>query len=170
MSSVDASSVVSEQRLTTAGAASLFYALACDETAGQRPARLTEPALATWECFLGRLTATDLVALAFEAAAVLHRLPFDTAAIGAPLDRARLPACLAEGWLDAVARLQTGESCADYVAAQVPRLGLPTRMTLSELHVVAPRQNVLELPDAGGQLVHHLVSNQSDCLTVGGLG
>lgn len=170
MSSVDVSGVVSEQRPTAAWAASLLYSLACDEMAGQRLARLTEPALATWERFRGRLTATDLVAFAFEAAAVLHRVPFDAAATGAPLDLARLPASVAEGWLGAIARLDTGESPADYIAAQVPRLGLPTRMTRSELHVVTPHQNVLERLDAGGQRVHHLVSNQSDCLTVGGLG
>lgn len=162
MSSLDVSGVASEQRPTATWAASLLHALARDEMAGRRPSRLTEPGLATWKRFRGRLTATDLVALVFEDAAVLHRVPFDAAATGAPLDLGRLPASVADGWLDAIARLDTRASSADYIAAQARLLGVPTRMARSELHMVKPHQRVLELPGTGGQLAHHLVSGQKD--------
>jgi hypothetical protein len=69
---------------------------------------------------------------------------------------------VAEGWLDAIAALDTHQSSADYIAAQARLLGLTTRMARSELHVVKPHQKVLELPGTGGQLAHHMVSSQSD--------
>ena len=41
------------------------------------PQRLTEPKFDTWSRFRGRLTSADFVALLFEDAAVIHRVPFD---------------------------------------------------------------------------------------------
>lgn len=162
MASLDVSGVASEQRPTATWAAALLHALARDETAGRRPARLTEPGLATWKRFRGRLGAEDLVALLFEDAAVLHRVPFDASALGAPLDLGRLPAGVAEDWLEAIPALDTQAPGAEYIGAQARLLGLSTRMARSELHVVKPHQRVLELPGTGGQLAHHLVSSQSD--------
>lgn len=43
---------------------------------------LWAPSHSTWARFRGRLPATDLLALLFEDAAVLHRIPFDPAALG----------------------------------------------------------------------------------------
>lgn len=151
-----------DQRPTAAWAASLLYALARDEAAGRRPARLTEAGLATWNRFRGRLTASDLLALLFEDAAVLHQIPFDSNRLGCPLRLDRLPEELAQGWLDDLADLDLSAPGADYIAAQARLLGVPTRMARSELHVVKPHQKVLELPGTGGQLAHHRVSTQTD--------
>ena len=76
---LDVSGLTSAQRVAGQWAASLVHALARDEVAGRRPHRLTETRLATWNRFRGRLSATDLVSLLFEDAAVLHRVPFDPA-------------------------------------------------------------------------------------------
>jgi len=150
------------QRASGTWAASLLHALARDEAAGRRPQRLTEPRLATWNRFRGRLCATDLVSLLFEDAAVIHRVPFDAAAVGGPLRVDQLPASVTAGWLEAITSLDLHLAAAEYIASQATLLGLPTRMARSELHVVKPHQKVLELPGTGGQLAHHLVSSQSD--------
>ena len=96
--SAPACSWATDQRPTGTWAAALLHALARDEAAGRRAARLTEPGLATWNHFRGRLTATDLLALVFEDAAVLHRVPFDAAALGGPLQLPKLPAAVAAKW------------------------------------------------------------------------
>jgi hypothetical protein len=149
-----------DQRPTGAWAAALVHALARDEAAGRRPARLTEPGMQTWKRFRGRLTATDLVALLFEDAAVLHRVPFEPAALGAPLQLDRLPETVTQAWLDSLQQLDLRSAGAEYIAAQARLLVLPTRMARSDLHLVKPHQKVLELPGTGGQLAHHLVSTQ----------
>jgi len=159
---LDLSGLSTEQRAGGAWAASLLHALARDEAAGRRTQRLTEPRLATWNRFRGRLSATDLVALLFEDAAVIHRVPFDAAAVGAPTGWDRLPEAIAQGWIAGIASLDLEGDAADYIASQARLLGLPTRMARSDLHVVKPHQKVLELPGTGGQLAHHLVSSQSD--------
>lgn len=144
--------------------AALLLALARDERAGRRPERLTEPGLATWARLRGRLDTRDLLGLLFEDAAVIHPIPFDAAALGEPLDPARLPEAVARNW---VAALSAGpaELTADgaaYIAAQARRLGVATRLARSELHVVKPHHRVLELPGSGGQLAHHLITTQGD--------
>jgi len=161
-STFDVGSLSSEQRPSGTWAASLLHALARDEVAGRRPQRLTEPRLATWNRFRGRLTATDLVSLLFEDAAVIHRVPFDPTAVGGPLRVERLPESVTQSWIDAIGSLDLEGSAADYIADQAKLLGLPTRMARSDLHVVKPHQKVLELPGTGGQLAHHLVSSQDD--------
>ncbi|MCG8417453.1 MAG: hypothetical protein MJE77_05855 [Proteobacteria bacterium] len=150
---------------TAAWAACLVHALVRDEAAGRRPARLTEPGLATWNRFRGRLAVTDLLALLFEDAAVLHPVPFSARAIGGPpgpggLDR--LPDSLVQTWLEAVPTLDLERPSAEYIAAVASALELPTRMARSDLHVVKPHQTVLELPGSGGQLAHHITSSQSN--------
>jgi hypothetical protein len=149
-------------RATAAWAAALLTALARDEAAGRRPLRLTEPGLATWARFRGRLGARDLVALLFEDAAVLHRLPFDPSLLGAPLSLERLSEADAAALLAALPSLDLSAPSAEYVAEQARLLGLPSRLGRSELHVVKPHQRVLELPGTGGQVAHHLVSSQGD--------
>ena len=72
MPSLDISGLTSDQRPTGAWAAALLLALAREEAVGRRPQRLTEPRLATWTRFRGRLTSVDLVALLFEDAAVIN--------------------------------------------------------------------------------------------------
>ena len=64
----------------------VLLALARDEAAGRRTARLTEPDHATWKRFRGRLGARDLVALLFEDAAVGFPIPFDARAVGGEID------------------------------------------------------------------------------------
>lgn len=150
-----------EQRPTAMWATALLHALARDEAAHRRPRRLTEPELATWRRFRGRLTAADLVALLFEDAAVLHRVPFDPAAVGTVrLDR--LSESVAEAGLAAVRAADLAAPGAAYVLEQARFLGLPSRLARTDLHVVKPHQKVLELPGTGGQLAHHLVAGQGD--------
>lgn len=149
-------------RATSSWAAALLTALVRDEVAGRRPARLTEAGRATWARFRGRLDATDLLALLFEDAAVLHQIPFSPAAVGGPLRLDRVPALDAEAWLRAIDTLDAHAPGPDYIAAQARLLGIPTRLARSDLHVVKPHQKVLELPGTGGQLAHHLISSQDD--------
>ena len=162
MPSLDVSALTNDQRPTGVWAAALLHALARDEAAGRRKQRLIEPKLTTWRRFRGRLTSADLVALLFEDAAVLHRVPFDPAALGGPIHPNTLPEATADAWLETVAALPLTGPGPDYVAEQGRLLGLPTRMARSELHVVKPHQKVLELPGTGGQLAHHLVAAQRD--------
>lgn len=161
MASLEITALSTEQRPTGAWAASLLHALARDEAAGRRPARLTEPRLATWTRFRGRLGPADLIALLFEDAAVLHKIPFDPAELGGPLALGALPDTLAEEWLRALPTLDLQAASADYILGQARLLGLPTRLARSELHMVKPHQRVLELPGTGGQLAHHIVSTQT---------
>jgi hypothetical protein len=116
----------------------------------------------TWSRFRGRLTNADFLALLFEDAAVIHRIPFDPAALGGPVRPERLPESAADAWIKAIASLPLADSGPDYVLDQARLLGLPTRMARSDLHVVKPHQKVLELPGTGGQLSHHRVSTQGD--------
>jgi len=161
MASLEISALSPTERPTGAWAATLLHALARDEAAGRRPPRLTEPRLATWSRFRGRLTATDLVALLFEDAAVLHQVPFDPAALGGPLRLDNLPDEVAERWLHAIAALDLKAPGSEYIPEQARLLGLPTKLARSELHMVKPHQRVLELPGTGGQLAHHILSTQS---------
>jgi len=162
MRSLDVTQLTDEQRPTGVWAASLLHAIARDEKAGRRTARLTEPKLDTWSRFRGRLTNTDFIALLFEDAAVLHRIPFDSEAVGAPADLERLPEPLATTWLTSIGSLSRTQSDSDYIIDQARLLGLPTRMARSELQIVRSHQRVLELPGTGGQLAHHIVSTQRD--------
>lgn len=150
------------QRASGTWVASLLHALARDEAAGRRPPRLTEPRLATWNRFRGRLCATDLISLLFEDAAVIHRVPFDASTLGGALRIDQLPEAVTAGWIEAITSLDLNGAAADYITSQATLLGLPTRMARSDLHVVKPHQKVLELPGTGGQLAHHLVSSQND--------
>jgi hypothetical protein len=154
--------LTASHRETATWAASLVHALARDEVAGRRPERLTEPRLATWSRFRGRLTATDLIALLFEDAAVLHPVPFDAQAVGGAMALERLPEQLTAAWLEQIGSLELDAASADYITHQAKLLGLPTRLARSDLHVVKPHQKVLELPGTGGQLAHHLASSQTD--------
>lgn len=162
MTSLDLSGLTTEQRPTGAWAAALLHALARDEAAGRRPERLTESKLATWTRFRGRLTSRDLVALVFEDAAVIHRIPFDAANISDQIRLDRLPDGVADDWLGSLPSINLKSSGADYVGGQARLLGVPTKLARSDLHVVKAHQRVLELPGTGGQLAHHLVSTQRD--------
>lgn len=162
MPSFDVSSLTHAQRPSGVWAASLLHAVARDETAGRRRAALTEPKLDTWARFRGRLTSLDLVALLFEDAAVLHRVPFDPDALGEALHPGRIPEAVADRWLKAIESLRLDASGPEYILEQVRLLGLPTKLARSDLHVVKAHQKVLELPGTGGQLAHHLVSSQQD--------
>jgi hypothetical protein len=162
MAAFDLTALPASLRPTGTWAAALLHALARDEAAGRRVARLTEPGLATWTRFRGRLTATDLLALVFEDASVLHRVPFDPAAVGGTLRLPEVPATVTARWLDGLAAADLKIPSADYITEQAQLLGLPTRLARSELHVVKSHHKVLELPGTGGQLAHHIVSTHSD--------
>ncbi len=162
MPSLDPSSVDDNQRPTAVWAAALLHALARDEAAGRRTPRLTEPNLDTWRRFRGRLSSADLISLLFEDAAIIHRVPFDPAAVGGAIHAGLLPEAAADTLIEGLASLPLAGQGADYVLAQAQLLGLPTRMARSDLHVVKPHQRVLELPGTGGQLAHHLVTAQRD--------
>jgi hypothetical protein len=160
MRGLDVAGLTNVQQSTGVWAASLLHAIARDEAAGRRTPRLTEPKLDTWSRFRGRLTSTDFIALLFEDAAVLHRVPFDPHAVGAPVDLERIPETLADAWLTSIGSLLRTQSDSDYVVDQARLLGLPTRMARSDLQIVRSHQRVLELPGTGGQLAHHIVSTQ----------
>jgi hypothetical protein len=162
MPSLDVGNLTDQQRPTGLWAAALLHALARDEAAGRRPQRLTEPKFDTWSRFRGRLTSADFVALLFEDAAVIHRVPFDQSMLGGSVHPEQLPESAADSWMQALGLLPLNEPSAEYVAEQARLLGLPTRMARSDLHVVKPHQKVLELPGTGGQLAHHLVTAQRD--------
>lgn len=160
MTNFDVSSLTDAQRPIGLWAASLLHAIARDETAGRRRPALTESKLDTWTRFRGRLSNLDLLLLLFEDAAVLHPVPFDPSAVADFLRPDRLPGSLADTWLKSIETLSLNGASADYILDQARRLGLPTRMARSDLHVVKAHQKVLELPGTGGQLAHHLVSSQ----------
>lgn len=162
MPALDLSVTPEDVRPVASWASALLVALARDEVAGRRIQRLTEPGLGTWTRFRGRLTATDLLDLVFEDAAVLHRVPFDPAALDESLRLDRLPAATVDAWLAALPLLDLRSPSAEYIGEQARLLGIPTRLARSELHVVKPHQKVLELPGTGGQLAHHLASSQKD--------
>lgn len=162
MPSFDLTELPAEHRRDGAWAAALVHALARSEAAGRRRPVLTEPKLATWSRFRGRLRSVDLLSLVFEDAAVLHRVPFAAEAMGVALSPAEIPEEVADKWLRAVGGAALDGNGADYILDQAKLLGLPTRMARSDLHVVKPHQKVLELPGTGGQLAHHLVSGQKD--------
>ena len=61
-------------------AAALVEAIAREEIAGRRSARLTEPGQATWQRFRGRLGNGDLLRLLAEDGAVVHLSPSPRAA------------------------------------------------------------------------------------------
>ena len=154
MPGLDVSALTDDQRPTGVWAAALLHAIARDEVAGRRTQRLTEPKLDTWSRFRGRLTNADLVALLFEDAAVIHRVPFDPAALGGPIRPDRLPESAADAWIKTVASLPLAGPGADYVTEQARFLGLPTRMARSDLHVVKPHQKVLDLPGPRDLTLH----------------
>ncbi len=162
MAGLDISRLESHQLPTGTWTAVLLHSLARDEAAGRRPPRLTEPDLATWSRFRGRLSAADLIELLFEDAAVLHRIPFDAAVVDDHLELNRLSDGLANDWLGALASLDLKTAGPDYVGEQSRLLGVSTKLARSDLHVVKAHQRVLELPGTGGQLAHHLVSSQRD--------
>jgi hypothetical protein len=162
MGSLDVSTLTPEQVPTGTWAAALLHAIARDEAAGRRTPRLTEAKQDTWRRFRGRLTNADLVALLFEDAAVIHRVPFDANAVGERFHLDRLPEATAHLWMETIASLNLKALGPDYVAEQARLLGITTRLARSDLHVVKPHQKVLELPGTGGQLAHHLLSAQRD--------
>jgi hypothetical protein len=99
-----------------------------------------------------------LVALLFEDAAVIHPVPFDASRLDGSLSAGHLPESATQGWLESLSEADLSKPSATYVEDQARLLGLPTRLARSDLHVVKPHQQVLELPGTGGQLGHHLVS------------
>ena len=160
MPGFDVTALDDSQRPTGVWAAALLHALAREEAADRRRARLTEPKLDTWTRFRGRLSSVDLIALLFEDAAVLHRVPFDAETMGGELRPDRLPETVTDTLLEAIPSLSLKAPGADYILEQAHLLGLPTRMARSDLHAVKAHQKVLELPGTGGQLAHYLVSGQ----------
>ena len=162
MRGFDLTGLSADELPTGTWAAALLHALARDEATGRRPQRLTEPRLATWNRFRGRLTTSDLFALLFEDAAVLHRIPFDPFVIGGPIRMTALTESVANRWLDAIRILDLKASGSEYILEQAQLLALLTKMARSDLNVVKPHHKVLELPGTGGELAHHLVSSQGD--------
>jgi hypothetical protein len=160
MPSLDLAGFSPDLRPTATWASALFLAIARAEAASRMPLRLTEPGLATWARFRGRLTSADLLALLFEDAAVLHGGPFRPSSLGAPLRVESLPERLVDTWLRDLDTLPLSGDSPAYILDQARRLGLPTRLARSDLHAVKPHQRVLELPGTAGQLAFHLVTSQ----------
>ncbi len=138
-----------------------LLAIARSEHAGRRPARLTEPGLATWRRFKGHLGAGHLARLLIEDAAVVQPLPFDVARLdGVDLDLDDLDDAMAS-FLERLPTMDLAQSSDDYVRAQARalRLSSPPR---SNLHRVKAHHRVIELPGSGGQIAHHLASTHDD--------
>ena len=162
MAGLDVSDLAKGLLPTGTWAAALLHAIARDEAAGRRPARVTEPKLDTWTRFRGRLSSADFVSLLFEDAAIIHPIPFDAAVVGSQLALGELPDTVAGSWLGSMASLALDEPSTNYIAEQARLLGLPTRKSRKDLHVIKAHQKVLELPGTGGQLAYHLVSDQKE--------
>ena len=147
----------------TAFAAVTLLALAREERAGRRHPRLTEPGMATWNRFRGRLGPRALLELLLEDAAVRQPFPFDvTRALGSDDALSTVPDATVSGWLDDLARIDLGAAAPDYIAAQAKTLGVPARGAKGDLHRVKPFHKVLELPGSGGQLAHHIAHTQPE--------
>lgn len=147
----------------TAYAATTLLALAREEHAGRRQPRLTEPGMATWNRFRGRLGPRALLELLLEDAAVRQPFPFDVArALGAADALASVDDATVAGWLEELSRVNVTAPGPDYVAAQAKTLAVPTRGAKAELHRVKPFHKILELPGSGGQLVHHMAHVQPE--------
>ena len=143
-------------------ARALLHALARDEAAGRRAPRLTEPGLATWQRFRGRLGSGDLLRLLAEDAAVGYPVPFDLRVRAAELDLAQVDDDLVDAWLGDLPGLDLAEPGEAYIEAQARRLGITTRLARNELHQVKQHQKLLELPGTGGQLSYHIVTTQTE--------
>ena len=145
MPSLKVSEIQASVRPAATYVASLLHAIAREEQAGRRPARLTEKGLATWSRFKGRLTSIDLAVLLFEDAAVVHPTPFQT---GPPAvdEVSRL---IIDDWLKEISKLGLESESTTYIAEQAQLLGLTKRLAKSELHVVKAHQKVFELPGTG---------------------
>lgn len=151
-----------KQRDSARWTCALLGAIAREEVRGRLRPRLTEPELATWRRFKGRLTSADLVDLLFEDAAVLHRFPFSGKDLNPTFAPAHLPEDDVSKWIQAAVSDRELAAPSTYVEEQARLLQLSSRMARSDLHVVKPHQKVLELPGTGGQLAHHLVNTQRD--------
>lgn len=144
-------------------AAATLLALAREERAGRRQPRLTEPGMATWNRFRGRLGPRALLELLLEDAAVRQPFPFDvTRALGSADALAAIPDATVTSWLDELTRVDLATPAPDYVTAQAKTLGVQTRGAKADLHRVKPFHKVLELPGSGGQLAHHMAHTQPE--------
>ena len=141
-----------------------LHAIARAEAAGRiSHPRLTEPGLATWRRFRGRLGARHLAQLMIQDAAVVQPLPFDPARFPeANIGLDRLTDDHVEAWLAGLDSLDLKEPATDFIAAQARSLGLPSRFARSVLHRVKSHHTVIELPGTGGQIALHLVTTQDD--------
>jgi hypothetical protein len=141
----------------------VLHAIARDEVSGRRPPRLTEPGLATWERFRGRMGLWHFAQLVLEDAAVLLPVPFDVSQLQTDdIDMSGIDAAWVATWLAELTTIDLSASGADYILTQAGRLDVNSRLARSDLHQVKPHQKVLELPSTGGQLAYHLVTTQPD--------
>lgn len=160
MPTFDISALLNPDRPSGAYTAALLHALARDEAAGRRQKRLTEPNLATWARFRGRLTSAELAALLFEDAGVTHPIPFGAEALDDSLTPHKLSPKVVDAYLDTLANADLTTPGADYITEQARLLGVPTRLARADLYQMKAHQKALELPGTGGQLAHHMVSTQ----------
>lgn len=128
------------------------------ELRGEVKPRLTEPKLATWNLFRGRLGARHLLELLLEDGAVGYPVPCDARFVLGP--DARGLVCISdaqvEAWAKAGAAAQGGkaEDADAFLVARAKDLGLPSRVARSEMQKIKPHHKVLELPGTGGLLAH----------------
>ena len=164
MLTVPLSRLESRLRPTATYGAAVLQALARDEAAGRRPQRLTEPDLATWQRFRGRLGCAHLLQLLCEDAGVVQPVPFNSRTVLGP-ERphlGHLPEDLVQGWLEELDSVDLEVTGQDYIVAQAQLLGIPSRMARADLHQMKAHQKALELPGTGGQLAHHVASTQDE--------
>ena len=169
MSTAAASRPPSFLKTTLDYAQAVLFAIARDEALGRRPARLTEPGLATWRRFRGRLDVADLVRLLLEDAAVAQPLPFDSGRIAAhvpdsdgSLDLRQLKADRVQELLAGLAELDLSADPVSYITEQARHLRIGWRLARSDLHRLHAHHRAIELPGTGGQLAHYLAATQED--------
>jgi hypothetical protein len=148
--------VMPDSRAPVVYGAALLHALAREEAAGREPKRLTEPGMATWTRFKGRLGPADFLRLLAEDASVLHPVPFGGKHPAPELDLARVTRAQAGSWLNQLSTLDLGATGADYVAAQAKLLGIKTNQARADLYQDKEHQRILENPGTGGQLKHQI--------------
>lgn len=141
----------------TTNAAQLFRAtlsaVARLEAAGDKPARLTEPAFAKWHRFRRKLGWADFIRLLHEDLAEAFPEPFDVSRWGFdPFDG------LEEATAEMLVKDAATPSDADkleFLRVHARDLGLAAGGAIADLPKVQARYKVLELPGSGGRIAAH---------------
>ena len=143
-------------------AASVFHALAREEYKSKKPKRLTEPDLATWKQFRGRLTLVHFFKLLLEDGAISQPFPFEIKKIRVKGNIDFLSEELIKKWISSLDALDLDVPSRDYILTQAKLLQHVTKLPFKKLNKPKPHHKVLEIPGTGGLLSHALVNDYPD--------